>query len=173
MSNFLKLSSLYSYYEIVAVFPLLSKISLWVILCLIACTGKGQHFFESYICLSVLLPKGVWQFSFFSKKFLIIFYGHTHCIWKFLGQGLNLNCRRSNAGSFNPLPWAGVWTCISTGTQAAAVGVLTHLTHKKIVVIYQVGPVCFHEPIMHRWHGEKRQWLNLWSDCLCSLYICL
>ena len=59
MSSFLKLSSLYSYYEIVALFPLLSKISLWVILCLIACTGKGQHFFESYICLSVLLPKGV------------------------------------------------------------------------------------------------------------------
>ena len=32
-----------------------------------------------------------------------IFYGQTHGIWKFLGQGLNLSHSCSNAGSFNPL----------------------------------------------------------------------
>ena len=46
-------------------------------------------------------------FSFF---FLII-YGNTHSIWKFLGQVLNLRpllqLWRANAGSFNPLYWAG------------------------------------------------------------------
>ena len=60
------------------------------------------------------------------------FNGHTHNIWKFLGQGLNLShsCdlghSYGNAGSFNPWPRAGNQTRTSTVT--AIVGFLTHCT---------------------------------------------
>ena len=62
------------------------------------------------------------------------FYGHTHSIWKFPGQGLNPShsCKLShsccNAGSFNTLPWAGDQTYTSTVTRATTVGFLSHWT---------------------------------------------
>ena len=62
------------------------------------------------------------------------FYGHNHCIWRFLDQELNLShsydlCHiHSNAESFNPLHEAGNQTCTSAVTQATAVGFLNHCT---------------------------------------------
>ena len=58
--------------------------------------------------------------------FFFSFYGHTCNICKFPGQGLNLSCSCSNAGSFNPLQWARDQTRSSAEMQAAAVRFLTH-----------------------------------------------
>ena len=66
----------------------------------------------------------IWFFFFFK------IFGCTHSIWKFPGQGLNLSCSSNrccgNAGSFNPLHWARVWTCASVETRAAAIRFLAH-----------------------------------------------
>ena len=59
-----------------------------------------------------------------------VFMASHPCTWKFLGQQLNLSHSYSNAGSFNPLRWAGVRTCASTATQAAAVRKRKILIHK-------------------------------------------
>ena len=67
-------------------------------------------------------------------RFLFAFHGCTHSIWKFLGQELNRNCicrlccSCGNAGSFNPLCWAGDWTHLSAATLAATVRFFTHCT---------------------------------------------
>jgi len=64
--------------------------------------------------------------------FFFHFYGHTHSIWKFLGQGLNLShscnlCHScSKAKYFNSLHWAWDWTHTSRATRAAVVGFCTH-----------------------------------------------
>ena len=66
--------------------------------------------------------------------FFLPFYGHTWSIWKFLGQGLNLNhsfdvhCSGSNARCFNLLRWARDPTRTSAATQADAVRFSTHST---------------------------------------------
>ena len=62
------------------------------------------------------------------------FNGHTHGIWKFPGQGLNLShsynqCHScSNARSFNPSCWSRDQTHASGATQAAAIRFLTQHT---------------------------------------------
>ena len=62
----------------------------------------------------------------------ISFFGNTHGIWKFLGQGLNLSrschlCHSwGNRESSNPLHRAGDGTHASTVSWAAEVGFLTH-----------------------------------------------
>ena len=64
------------------------------------------------------------SFIHFFHLFFFSLYGRTHSIWKFLGQGLNpghscnLWCSCGNASSFNPMPWAGNWTCTSIATWA-------------------------------------------------------
>ena len=61
----------------------------------------------------------VYLFLYVSIYFFIC---HTHGIWKFPGQGLNLSCSFDlllscgNAGCFNPLHQAGYWTCASAVT---------------------------------------------------------
>ena len=73
-------------------------------------------------------------FSFFFNEifYLFIFCGHTHDIWKFLGQGLTLSCSCKlchscgHTGSFNSLSQAWEWTHTSVGTWATAVGFLTY-----------------------------------------------
>ena len=87
---------------------------------------------------------------------LIYFHGCTHDIWKFSGQGLNLNhgsnlwCSCGNTGSLNPRCQVGDWTPTSRVTQATAVGFLTHCTtvgtlsvkrFKAIVTINQSNPI--------------------------------
>ena len=64
-------------------------------------------------------------FCSFLKK---LFYGHTHGIWKFLGQGLNSSCSYGHARSFYILHGAGGGTCTFAATQATAVTFLTHCT---------------------------------------------
>ena len=67
-------------------------------------------------------------FNFYFFKF----YGCTHDIRKFLGQGLNLShscnlCHSwGNARSFNPLCWAGDQTHILAEASATAARFLTH-----------------------------------------------
>ena len=62
----------------------------------------------------------------FTITFFFFLNGHTHSIWKFLGQVLNvshscdLHHSRSNARSFNPLHWAGDQSWVT------AVRFLTH-----------------------------------------------
>ena len=86
------------------------------------------------------------------------FYGCTHSIWKFLGQGLNpspncnLHCCCGNTGSCNPLHWAGNWTHTSTVTWASAVGFLTHCT--------ATGIPSF---ILFYFFGCDMQWLDVKS----------
>ena len=60
----------------------------------------------------------------------IFFNGHTHGMWKSLGQRLNprrtdLHCSHSNTRSFNPLHQARDRTHASAVTQATAVRFLT------------------------------------------------
>ena len=57
---------------------------------------------------------------------VVCFNGHTHGIWNFLSQGLNLSRSCSNAGYFNPLHQAGDWTHTFTVNHATGVGFLTH-----------------------------------------------
>ena len=52
--------------------------------------------------------------------YLFFFYGCTHGTWQFPGQGLNPRYSCGNAESFNPLLWAGDWTCASAATLATA-----------------------------------------------------
>ena len=71
--------------------------------------------------------------QFFCFLFFVFFFnGHTHVIWKFLGQNLShsldLCCSRGNSRSFNPLRQGGDQIHASTVTGAAAVGFLTHCT---------------------------------------------
>ena len=71
------------------------------------------------------MESGTISLSFF-------FNGHTHILWKFLGQGLNLSRSCCNTRSFNLLHWAGDGTQALPVTQAAAAGILTHGTiHSK------------------------------------------
>ena len=64
----------------------------------------------------------------------IIFYGHTHGIWKFRGQGLNLSFScdlyhsSGDARYYNSLHWAGDQTHASAVTLVIAVKLLTHYT---------------------------------------------
>ena len=63
--------------------------------------------------------------------FTLLFYGCTHCIWKFLGQGLNPSHSWAAVAipdPFNPLHQTGDWTHTSAATRAAAVGFQTHCT---------------------------------------------
>ena len=66
------------------------------------------------------------------EKFFLFLYGSTHGIWKSPGQELNLSHSYDlhhscgNAGSFNPLYWAGDRTQASVATQGAAVRFLIH-----------------------------------------------
>lgn len=61
-------------------------------------------------------------------------YGHTHGMWKFQGQSLNLSCSCNqdycwdNATSFKSLCPAWARTCSSTATRATEVRFLTHRT---------------------------------------------
>ena len=60
---------------------------------------------------------------------LFFFNGHTHRIWKFPGQGLNLSCSCDLCHrSFNPLHQAGYGTHASAAAQAAAGRFLTCCT---------------------------------------------
>ena len=73
--------------------------------------------------------------SVFLSSFFFFFFGYSHSIWKFPGQGLNLShsyslCHScSKAESFNPLHWAGGPTHSSAVTWATAVWSLTSLCH--------------------------------------------
>ena len=74
----------------------------WRCLMLLNCTLKNGEVGKFYVMYILFY-------------FIIIFklYGHTCGIWRFLGQGLNLSCSSGNAGSFNPLHWAGDQTSTS------------------------------------------------------------
>ena len=75
---------------------------------------------------------GIVSTFYLSHSNRCLFYGHTHSIWKFLGQGWNLSnscdlcCRGGNATSFNPLLPAGDKPHPSAATQTTAGGFLTH-----------------------------------------------
>ena len=92
--------------------------------------------------------------------FACLFYGRICGVWKFLGQGSNLNhtcnpCHRfGNARSFNPLCQARNWTHPSTVTWATAVRFLTHYTRtgspRTLGVSDQSSPLsCHHSPGFH------------------------
>ena len=100
---------------------------------------------SGFRCIWIIISQSQWRVN--------SFYGHTHCIWKFLDQGSNLSsscnlCHScSNAWPFNTLCQAGDWTQASAVTQATAVVFLTHCattrTHKDffflIVIIWGEG----------------------------------
>ena len=66
--------------------------------------------------------------------YLFVYFGHTHGIWKFPGQGLYLShscnlCHScGSARFFNPLCQAVDWTCTSAATQTTAIGPLIQYT---------------------------------------------
>ena len=72
--------------------------------------------------------------------FVLVFYGHSSSMWKFLDQGLNLSCSWDlfcscklycscgSTRSFNPLQWPGDQTHTFTVTWVTAIGFLTHCT---------------------------------------------
>ena len=87
--------------------------------------------FCTHLCCLLLFLCGGKAFFFF---FFFFAYGHTHDMWKFLGQGLNLSCSYnlchscSNARFLTHSVLDQRWTPTSTATQATAVGSLTYCT---------------------------------------------
>ena len=79
-----------------------------------------------------LIPDNHWSIPI--VFFFFLFYGCTCGVWKFPGQGLNPShscdlCHScSNVEFFNPLCWAGDWTCAFTVPWAGTIGFLTHCT---------------------------------------------
>ena len=87
--------------------------------------GPGIKFASSWLLVSFITAEPQWE---------LIFHGHIHNIWKFLGQELNLSYSHGNAGSFSPLWGAMNWTHASAGTRAAAVEFLTHCATLRIPI---------------------------------------
>ena len=81
------------------------------------------------------------------------FYGHTHSIWKFLSQRVNLShscdlySSCSSAGSFNPQHQTGNQTHTSAVTRAAAVGIFNPL-NQYILNISILLKICISLPTL-------------------------
>ena len=82
--------------------------------------------------------------------FFFFFNGHTYSIWKFQVQGLNLSCSCGNAGSFNPLRWAGDQTFTAIVIQATAVEFLTHCATVGTPLNFYINYI---EPLLHGLNG--------------------
>ena len=99
-------------------------------------------------------------YSFFF--FFFNFFCHTHGIWKFLGQGLNLSpscdlCHScSNTGSFNTLCQDRYQTHTSSVTPATVVGFLIHCATAetpmiKFLIIHTIHLTRIHRAPNTRW----------------------